>query len=265
MDSDILLMDRRDRVCTLTLNRPEKRNSLSPDLLIRIYQALEELSATDDVRCVVIRGVGDRAFSSGFDIAALPTDVPPEVQGKLDDRNPVELVAQSIIDHPYPVVAMLNGYAFGAGCELAVCCDIRIAGDHIRMGLPPAKLGLVYPVGGIARFARILGFPNARELLLTGRYYSAARALEMGLVNYVLPGDELEAFTYEMAGEIAGNAPLALKGMKKILGLLAGAAKLPDGDLAEAERLVAEALESDDLKEGQTAFLEKRAPVFKGK
>ena len=265
MENDILLVEKKGLVATLLLNRPEKRNSLSPDLLIRLHQTIEEFKRDDEARCLVIRGSGNKAFSSGYDIASIPTKVDPEIAEKLKSQNPQDLAMNSVLNYPYPIIAMLNGYAFGAGCELSVCCDIRVAGDHIRMGVPPAKLGLVYPLDGIMRFVRVLGIPLTRELLCTGRFYDARQVREMGLVNHMMPREELEAFTYELAEEIAGNAPLSVKGTKRILNLLAGSPRIDEEARREAEMIVAEAFNSDDLKEGQTAFLEKRQPVFKGR
>jgi enoyl-CoA hydratase len=261
----MLLMEKKGYVHTLVLNRPEKRNSLSPDLLIRIHRALDDLSKGEDARAIVIRGSGNRAFSSGYDIAAIPTEASPEIEERLKDQNPLQLALKSVMDYPYPVIAMLNGYAFGAGCELAVCCDLRIAADDIRMGMPPAKLGLVYPLSGLIRFVQILGLPATKELFFSGRYFDAKRVREMGLVDYLLPREELESFTYALAEEIAGNAPLSIKGTKRILGMVSRSFKMSDEDFTEAEKIVAEAFNSQDLKEGQTAFLEKRRPVFKGR
>ena len=265
MTEDLLLVEKTDHIATLILNRPQKGNSLTPDMFIRLHEVLDDFSHGDEVRCVVIRGAGEKAFCSGYDVSALPTKASPEIQARLRDQNPMELAVHSLVNFPYPVIAMLNGHAFGAGCELAVCCDLRLAADDIRVGMPPAKLGIVYMVEGLKRFTQVLGFPRTREMFFSGRSYTSTRLKEMGLVNYLLPRQELETFTYELAGEIAGNAPLALKGTKRILNLLAGTVRLPEGDLLEAEELVAQAFASEDLKEGQTAFLEKRKPVFKGR
>lgn len=265
METDVLLVEKKDYVGTLIFNRPEKSNSLSPDLLIQIHLALDTFTREDSVRAVVFRGTGDRAFSSGFDITSIPTDIPPEIQEKLKDENPLELAIRSVVDFPYPTIAMLNGYAFGAGCELAVCCDLRIAADDIRMGMPPARLGLVYPLHGLMRFAQIIGISNTKELFFTGRYYQVQRMREMGLVNYLLPRQDLEAFTYEMAREIAGNSPLSIKGTKRILGMIARSIPLKEADRKEADRIISEAFNSEDLKEGQMAFFQKRKPVFKGR
>jgi enoyl-CoA hydratase/carnithine racemase len=263
--NNTLFIEQKGYVCTLTLNRPEKRNALSPDLLIKLCQTLEALSQNDDVRTIVIRGSGNKAFSSGYDVAALPTEVPEDLQERLEEENPLDMAIGSILNFPYPVIAMLNGYAFGAGCELALNCDIRIAADEIKMGIPAAKLGLVYPMRGMLHYVQTVGFTATSELLLTGRSFNAQRALEMGLINYALPRTELETFTYDLAREIAGNAPLSLKGTKRILGFLRQSFKMPENLLAESERIIAQAFNSEDLKEGQKAFLEKRKPVFKGR
>jgi enoyl-CoA hydratase len=262
---DVLLIEKKDRVATLILNRPEKRNSLSPELLIRLHQTLEALKQEEAVRVVVLRGTGDKAFCAGYDIAAIPAGVSPEMQAKLKYRNPLDLAVDSLIHFPYPVIALLNGDAFGAGCDLALCCDVRFAAEDIRMGMPPARLGLVYPPAGLIRFAQTIGLANARELFFTGRFYPALRAKEMGLIHYLLPRAELESFTYGMAEEMAANAPLSLQGLKRIINMLAQSFTLPEGDQAEAEALLTRALNSEDLKEGQTAFLQKRKPVFRGR
>jgi enoyl-CoA hydratase/carnithine racemase len=265
MENEVLLVQRKGNICTLVLNRPEKRNSLSLDLLIELYQALKELSKDDTVRAIVIRGTGDMAFSSGYDITAIPTSITPEVKRIIRDQNPFELAIEMIEDYPYPVIAMLNGYAFGGGCDLAVSCDMRIAADDIRMGMVPAKLGMVYTPNGLRRFIRTIGLSATKEMFFTGRLYEASRVKEMGLVDYLVPRGELESFTYSLAEEIAGNAPLSLKGIKRILNLVLRSERMNDEDLKEADEIMAHALGSDDLKEGQTAFIQKRKPEFKGK
>jgi enoyl-CoA hydratase/carnithine racemase len=260
-----LVVEKKDQVGTLTINRPEKRNSLSPEILIQLHQALEDFAQEDEVRTVVVRGIGDQAFSSGYDIGSIPTGVDPKVREKLKDQNPLELALQSVINFPYPVIAFLNGYAFGAGCELAVCCDLRVGVEDIRMGMPPAKLGLVYPLAGLTRFVQVVGFARTREIFFSGRYFPAARAKEMGLVDYLLPRPEAEAFAFDLAREIAGNAPLSVKGTKRILNLLSQTLTLPEEARREANRLAAVAFKSEDLKEAQTAFMQKRKPEFKGR
>ncbi len=262
MENDILMIQREEHVCTLILNRPEKRNALSPDLLIKIYETLQNFSKDDTIRTLVFRGGGDKAFSAGYDISAIPTT--PETQEKLKELNPLELAMDSIVNYPYPVIAMLNGFAFGAGCELAISCDIRIGAEDIRMGMPPAKLGVVYAPSGLRRFIRAVGLPNTKKIFFTGRYYDAPTAKELGLVDYLVPKSELESFTYALAQEIAGNAPLSLKGTKRVLNLLIRSEKMNDEDQKEADAIISQAFSSEDLKEAQAAFLEKRTPTFKG-
>jgi len=263
--NQILLTDIRDNICTLTLNRPQKKNSLSPELVEKLLQAFGELSGDDSVRAVIIRGAGDQAFCSGYDIGALPTRHEPDVDEKLKTLNPVEALFKAVVHYPFPVIAMLNGLAFGAGCELAVCCDIRIAADTIRMGMPPARLGLVYPWSGLQRFIQVIGLRSTREIFFTARTYEGQRLKELGLVDYRVAADELEAFTYRMAGDIAANAPLALKGTKQVLNLLLESVALDPQNLSRAEAITRQAFLSEDLREGRRAFLEKRKPEFKGR
>lgn len=265
MPDDSLLMNIENRVCTLTLNRPEKKNSLSPKLVETLLDTLEKFEADDVARVIVLRGSGDEAFCSGYDIRALPNKLSDDIHAKLKNLNPVENLFKAVVNFPFPVIALVNGVAFGAGCELSVCCDIRIGADDIRMGMPPAKLGLAYPWTGLQRFIQVLGLKSTRELFFTGRTYEGSRLKELGLVDYLLPSNDLEAFTYQMAAEIAANAPLALKGAKRILNLLLNANPIPEHDQKEAESITEAAFLSDDLKEGRLAFLEKRKPTFQGK
>ena len=166
---------------------------------------------------------------------------------------------------PWPVIAMVNGVAFGAGCELTMCCDIRIGVQVARMGMPPAKLGIVYPWKGLHRFIQAIGLNRTREMFFTGRTYKGERLRELGLLDYLVPDDEIESFTLQMAEEIAANAPLAIKGTKRIINLLLRSERRDESILAEAESLTEAAFLSEDAKEGQLAFLEKRKPRFKGK
>jgi len=265
MEQNLLLTEKRNRIFRIIFNRPERRNALSPLLLYQLSEMLGQLKKEDEIRCVVFRGAGDKAFSSGYDITAIPTGVSPEVMEILKKKNPLQMALAAVRDFPYPVLAMVNGMAFGAGCELAVTCDIRIAADTARLGMPPVKLGLVYMPAGIMRFVDIVGLANAKEIFFTGRYFPSSRAKEMGLIHYVLPAEQLASFTEEMAQEISGNAPLSLKGMKTIFNAYLKYHKIDPEDMKEIERLVAQSFNSEDLKEGQKAFLEKRKPVFKGR
>ena len=265
MENKELLIKRENGVCTLLLNRPEKKNSLSPHLVTLLLRTFEKLSGDDSVRAIVIRGLGDKAFCAGYDIRSIPTTESGDVEKELKKVSPVEALFQCIYHYPYPVIAMLNGYAFGAGCEMAICCDIRIGADDIRMGMPPAKLGLVYHWTGLQRFIQTIGLKSTKELFFTGRFFKGSRLKEIGLVDYLLPPAELEEFVYQMAREIAGNAPLAVKGTKRVINLLLQSNSMDQSAVAEAEKIALEAFGSEDLKEGQLAFLEKRKPDFKGR
>jgi enoyl-CoA hydratase/carnithine racemase len=265
MEENLLLTEKEDRILTIAFNRPERRNSLSPLLLHEFSTLLGRVQKEDEVRCLVLRGAGDKAFSSGYDIMALPTEVSPEVMETLRKTNPLETALQAIRDFPYPVIAMINGMAFGAGCEVAAACDIRVANETARMGMPPAKLGLIYLPAGIYRFINVVGAANAKEIFFRGHYFPASRAREMGLLNYVVPDDQLVSFTMDIAREISGNAPLSLKGMKFVFNACLKHQKIAPEDMKEIERLAAEAFSSEDLKEGQKAFKEKRKPVFQGR
>ncbi len=262
----LLLIERNENICTLVLNRPEKKNSLSPERVELLLTTLDDLSNDDSIRVLVIRGAGDEAFCSGYDIGSLPTQADGDTApANMDRLTPVESLFEAVIHFPWPVIAMLNGMAFGAGCELALCCDIRIASDDIRIGMPPVKLGIVYPWQGLRRFIQTIGLQTTREMFFTGRIYRGPPLKQMGLVDHLVPREELAGFTNQMAGEIAQNAPLALKGTKQIINFILETGKLADRHQVTAESITEAAFKSEDAAEGKRAFLEKRKPVFNGR
>lgn len=265
MNKKFLLVKKKNNVCTLAFNRPEKQNSLTIEMIELIESTLRELAQNNAVRTVILRGAGDKAFCSGFDIGSLPTSSKEHMDERLKALDSVESLLQSLVNFPLPVIAMLNGFAFGLGCELAICCDLRIGAADIRMGMPPAKLGLVYPWTGLQRFIQGIGLQSTKEMFFTGRTYKGSRIKDLGLVDYFVPRGNLEEFTYNLAEEIAGNAPIALEGIKKIMNLLLRSNQLDETQEKEAQSLFKEALFSEDMQEGQAAFLEKRKPHFKGK
>ncbi len=265
MVEDFLIIEKQQRIGTIIINRPDRRNALSPLMLFKMAELLAELQKGDEIRCVVIRGAGDKAFSAGYDISDLPVDLSPEMAEAFRTKNPLRTALKAIIDFPYPVIAMINGHAIGAGCELAMTCDIRVAAEGAKLAMPPAKLGIVYHWGGVFQFINTAGLANAKEMFFTGRAYEAQRAREMGLVNYVVPAEKLVSFTYEMAQEISENAPLSLKGLKTIFNKYLFNQKVSPEDVREMEEIVDRAFHSEDIKEGQRAFQEKRKPVFKGR
>ena len=265
MENNSLLIERKRNICTLVLNRPEKKNSLSPELVQSLLTTLEKLSGDDTIRVIVIRGSGDQAFCSGYDIGSLPNKTSDDADADLERLSPVESLFKAIAHYPWPVIAMLNGAAFGAGFELAICCDIRIGAEDIRVGMPPTKLGIVYPWSGLKRFIQVIGLQTTREMFFTGRTYEGSHLKQMGLVDHLVPRRKLEAFTYQMAEAIACNAPLALKGTKKVINLILDTFQLENKNRILAESITKKAFLSEDVKEGRLAFLEKRPPLFKGR
>lgn len=261
MLEEVLIVEKAQNICTITINRPERRNALNIEVLCRLGDTLDALKGDREVRVVVLRGAGEKAFSAGMDIGGIPTVAEEAVKR----GNPIDYAMERIISYPYPVIAMIYGAAMGAGCDLAVTCDLRIAADTARMGINPVKLGVVYPPSGIQRLINVVGLPRAKELFFTGRFIDAQRAKEIGLVNQVVPAEELASVTYALAQEIAENAPLAVSTTKTTFNRLLKYQRLSAEDEAEIMALMATVMTSEDAKEGPTAFMKKRKPNFKGR
>ena len=262
----VLLHERRGHIGIITFNRPKQRNALSPQLLRDLCDVLADWAASGEVRVVIFTGAGDKAFSAGYDISAIETVGPGhrETRPSGASGTPFEQALDAVKNFPYPTIAMINGHCFGGALHLALVCDIRVAADHVSIGMPPAKLGVVYGAEGVLQFVQVLGTAKARELLFTGRPFRGDEITDMGLVRQLVPASELEDRVFSMAEEIANNAPLALKGIKRIMNMVEEPT-FSDELKAEAKQLVVEAFASDDLKEGQAAFMEKRKAVFLGK
>lgn len=235
---------------------------MNPEILLQLSDTLNFLKEEGEVRVVVIRGAGEESFSSGYDISRISTDSREETSPR---RNPLEHGMASVSAYPYPVIAMIYGYAIGAGLELAVTCDLRLAADTARLGITPAKLGVVYNHTGVLKFVNLVGVAQTKELFYTGRLMTAQRARDIGLVDHVLPAQELAKATYDLAREIAENAPLSVSGTKATIARLLRYQTLCPEDEAELHKLQAQAYASEDLKEGQRAFMEKRKPRFTGR
>ena len=260
---ELLLVQKEGSICTLTINRPERRNSLNPEILLRLGDTLNSLKEEGEIRVVIIRGAGEQAFSSGYDIGRIGSGGTQEETGPRG--NPTEYGRGSILAYPYPVIAMIYGHAVGMGLELAVTCDLRLAADTARLGITPAKLGVVYTHTGIQKFLNLVGIAQTKELFYTGRLIDAQRAKEIGLVNHVVPAEELASTTYDLAREIAENAPLSVSGAKITISKLLNYQTLSSEDEVELQKLQTQAMRSEDLKEGQRAFMEKRKPRFIGR
>lgn len=253
-----LQVEDRGRVRVLTLANPDKRNALDLGLLGALREALAR-AGDEDARCIVVRGEGERAFCAGMDFGAV--EARRGAESRLTDA--LEATMQAVEAGP-PVVAFLNGAAYGAGFELACACDLRVAADGIELCIPPARLGLVYGADGVARIASVVGLARARRMLLTAAPVEAKVALEWGLVDEVLPRRMALGRALELAEQIAGNAPQALRGTKRVLAHLAGV-RLDARDREEITRLQRRAFASDDAREALLAFRERRKPRFTGK
>jgi enoyl-CoA hydratase/carnithine racemase len=247
-------------VVRLRISNAARRGALDHEILDTLAETVADL----DARCLVLTGT-DGIFSAGYDLGNL--------EGREFEENAEKLVAHPFHDaiealeaYPYPVVAQINGHAIGGGLELALTCDIRIAAAGIRVGMPPAKLGLIYSHTGLRKFLDVCGPANTAELFYVGRNVDAERGRSMGLLNQVVEPDELEPTALSIATEIAANAPLSLVGNKRILReIRSHAAALP----ADVERELIELREScfrtDDFREGVRAFTEKRPPRWQGR
>ena len=255
-----ILVKTEGSICTLAINRPEKRNSLTPEILGLLTEEFLRLGKTTEIRCVVIRGSGDRAFCSGYDIAAIS-----EEEIAIENGHPLTEAMRAVKSYPLPVIAMINGHAFGAGLELAATCDLRVCADDAKLAIPPVKLGVTYHYSGIEQFLNLVGPGFTRELFLTGNTVSAERALEKGLVDHVVKRDDLEEFTYALAAGISENAPLSMISIKKMINIWEEENPISQENEKLIKSLFERVRKSGDSREGRKAFLEKRKPVFKGK
>jgi enoyl-CoA hydratase/carnithine racemase len=247
-------------VLRLTISNPAKRNALDHAILDGIAQAVRDA----DARCIVLTGA-DGMFSSGYDIGDIPDDVFADEAEKLV-AHPFTSAIDALDATDLPTVAALPGHTIGGGLELALACDLRIAADGIKLGMPPAKLGLVYSHTGLRRFVDVVGAARTRELFLLGRNIPARRALEWGLVNEVVIGSDLSDVALEWASELAANAPLSIQGNKRVLReLLRAEGALDPGVERELIALREACFASEDMKEGVRAFGEKRPARWQGR
>jgi enoyl-CoA hydratase/carnithine racemase len=260
LPGDVLQDRPADGVLRLTISNPSKRNALDHAILDGIAAALDGV----DARCVILTGA-DGMFSSGYDIGDIPDDVFAVEAEKLV-AHPFTSALEALDACDVPTVAALTGHTIGGGLELALACDLRIAADGIALGMPPAKLGLVYSHTGLRRFIDAIGLPRTRELFLVGRNIDAATALDWGMVNDVVAPTELEEASLSWATEIAANAPLSVRGNKRILRELQRASGELDPDIErELVELRRACFASEDMREGVRAFGEKRPARWQGR
>jgi len=259
MQLENVLFERRGRVAIITVNRPDKLNALNVRTRQEILAALDQAGSDDEIRVVVITGAGEKAFVAGADINEFAGKTALQQREVMKGRRAFDAME----DFPKPVIAMINGFALGGGCELALACDIRIASSRAKLGQPEIKLGIIPGGGGTQRLTRLIGEGKAMELILTGDMIGAEEALQLGLVNHVVAPEELEARTMELANRIAEMSPVALAMAKQAV---KNAARLDLRAGLDAEvDLFSLCFSSEDKEEGVRAFLEKRKPEFKGR
>lgn len=259
MAFETIIVEKRDHVARITLNRPQRLNAINSALGLEMKEALEEIAADDDIRVLVITGnprIREKegrqeikhCFSAGWD---------------LSETEPVEPIVEMVAAYDKPVIAMVNGFALGGGCELALACDFIIASDNSEIGLPEINRGLLPGWGGTQRLPRRIGVPRAKWMILSGEAVSGSEAKEIGLVDQVVSKEELDSVVTRFAIKLASKAPLGLKKIKEVIN------KGIDTNLQSGLKLEQEALgfliQTEDFQEGIAAFMEKREPQWKGR
>jgi enoyl-CoA hydratase/carnithine racemase len=252
-----------EAVARLRIRNPERRNALDHEILDAIAEILPQLDRGIETRCLLITGAPP-VFSAGYDIATI-ADENFERDAEALVGHPFHAAMEAISNHPWPTVAAINGHCLGGGLELAITCDLRICAASARLGMPPAKLGLIYGHTGLRKFLDTIGLARTKELFLTGRDLEANRAEEIGLVNEVVDDDRLGHESVQLAAAIAANAPLSMRGNKHAIDLLNSSPILSEQQEAGLIALRESCFSSADLREGIRAFGEKRRPRWTGR
>jgi len=255
-----LLYSKEEGIGIVTINRPESLNALNGEVFTELYKLFQEIEDDQDVRVVILTGSGEKAFIAGADIAEMQPQSSVEIRSFIDKGR---RASDRIYTLSKPVIAAINGFALGGGCELAMCCDLRVASENAKFGQPEINLGAIPGGGGTQRLSRLIGMTKAKELIYTGNAIDANTAFTMGLVNKVVPPESLMAEAKELARKLLSKSSIALALAKKAI--TSGAnMNLPSGLDLEAE-CFALVFATEDQKEGMSAFLQKRKPEFKGK
>lgn len=257
---EIVYVERDGAIATVVLNRPDKMNAMTLDMWLRLGATMRQLNADDSVRCIVLRGAGQKAFAAGADIAEFQKTRSNAKVAK-DYGTQVAGTMHEITRARHPTVALIHGACVGGGLEVAAHCDMRIAGASARFGVPIKKLGLVVAYDEMAGLLALAGRAATLEILLEGRVFGAEEAFAKGLVNRVVPDDEVDEETYAAARRIAEGAPLVARWHKKFALRLADPRPLTEQEYDESYAC----FETEDFREGAAAFIAKRAPQFKGR
>jgi enoyl-CoA hydratase/carnithine racemase len=255
-----VIVERENRVARVTINRPEVHNALDSRTMRELEVELRKLADDTEIRCVILRGSGDKVFISGGDLREF-RDRLSTAEGAREYDAEVERMQAVIREMPKPVIAQIQGYAIGAGCVLAVVCDFRIASTKAKLGIPIAKFGFMRSVLDTVRLAELVGLGQARRLLMTGSLIDSAEALRIGLIDQLVKPEKLETATEAFAASLAANAPLSIKATKQMLETF----YTLRWNVADADPWYRELYTSDDLQEGLDAFFAKRPPAFKGR
>jgi len=260
MDFKYIIYEKSEGIATITLNRPEALNAFSKDVVEEVMQALEDLRSDENVRVAVLTGAGEKAFSAGADIKAMAgmTALKARELSLMGEK-----LCLALENLEKPVIAALNGYALGGGLEVAMSCDLRIASENARMGQTEINIGLIPGWGGTQRLTRLIGRGRAKELIFTGRMIDAKTAEQLGIINRVAPADKFKETVSQLALELASKPPVAVRVAKAVINK--GADISLDSALALEREGFGVVASTEDLKEGVSAFTEKRKPVFKGK
>jgi enoyl-CoA hydratase/carnithine racemase len=259
----LLLDSPAEAVVRIRISNPERRNALDHEILDTLAETLPRLDRGIETRCVLITGEPP-AFSAGYDLTSIPSET-FERDAEALVAHPFHAAMEALGAHPWPTVAAINGHCLGGGLELAVTCDLRICAAGAKLGMPPAKLGLVYSHTGLRKFLDTLGLARTKELFLTGRNFSAERAEQIGLVHEVVDGDTFAEEAVKLAAEIAANAPLSMRGNKSAIEVLNENPVLSEQQEGGLIALRESCFSSADLREGISAFAEKRRPNWRGR
>jgi enoyl-CoA hydratase/carnithine racemase len=259
-----LLLDRpAEAVARLRISNPERRNALDHEILDALAEIVPQLDRGIETRCLMITGEPP-VFSAGYDIASISEEA-FERDAEALVGYPFHAAMEAISNHPWPTVAAVNGHCLGGGLELAITCDLRICAAGAQLGMPPAKLGLIYGHTGLRKFLDTVGLARTKELFLTGRNFDAVRAERIGLVNEVVSDDRIGHESVQLAAAIAANAPLSMRGNKRSIDLLNSSPVLTEQQEAALIALRESCFASEDFREGIRAFAEKRRPEWTGR